>query len=139
MTDTRILHGTPEWFNMVGAVMMDAARQAELRPGLSVSLVERYTDGAELGPGLFQGLRFEIAGGKPRFRLGVQPDERGDITVEVTKAASYALNTLRGDDPLFHVAFAAVQANGELKVDGDLAQLGTWFSVVHDRIVAKTR
>lgn len=136
--DMKLPHGTTEWFNMVGTVLMDAARQAELLPHQNVCLVERYTDGIELSPGLFQGLRFEIVGGKPSFRLGAQFDERGDVTVDVTKAASYTLNTLRGDDPLFHAAFADLQANGDFKVDGDLSRLGSWFSVVHDRIVDKT-
>jgi hypothetical protein len=45
---------------------------------------------------------------------------------------------LRGDDPDFHTALAASQANGQLKVDGDFSRLGSWFGVVHDRIVART-
>lgn len=123
---------------MVGTVLEDAATHARLPPDFNVCMVERYTDGIELSPGLLQGLRFEIIGGKPSFRLGAGRDERGDITIEVTKAASHTLNTLRGADPDFRAALADLQANGELKVDGDLSRLGSWFSVVHDRIVDRT-
>lgn len=136
--DVKQPHGTVEWFNMVGTVLMDAARQAELPPNWNVSLVERYTDGIELSPGLYPGLRFDIVGGKPSFRLGARLGERGDITVDVTRAASYTLNTLRGDDPLFHAAFAHLQATGEFQMEGDLSRLGSWFGAAHDRIVDKT-
>lgn len=123
---------------MVGKVLVDAAMQAGLPPECNVRLVERYIDGIELSPGLVQGLRFDIINGKPAFQLGARRDERGDITVEVTKAASYTLNTLRSDDPHFHAAFVNLQAASELKIDGDLSQLGSWFSAVHDRIVDRT-
>ncbi|MYM75012.1 hypothetical protein GTP56_22845 [Duganella sp. FT134W] len=131
-------HGRARWFEMVGEVLLDAATQANLPPDLNIRLVERYIDGTELSPGLVQGLRFDIVNGKPAFQLGARPDERGDITVEVTKAASYTLNTLRSEDPRFHAAFTNLLAAGELKIDGDLSQLGSWFSVVHDRIVDHT-
>lgn len=131
-------HGTAQWFEMVGKVLLDAATQAGLPADCNIRLVERYIDGIELSPGLVQGLRFEIADGKPAFQLGAGRDERGDITVLVTKAASYTLNTLRSDDPHFHAAFTNLQATGALKIDGDLSRLGSWFSVVHDRIVDRT-
>lgn len=134
----KVRHGTTAWFDMVGTVLMDAATRAELPSDHNVSLVERYTDGDKLGTGLVQGLRFEIIGGEPSFRNGAGRDERGDITVDVTKAASYVLNTLRGDDPEFHAALAALQADGQMKIDGDLSRLGSWFGVVHDRIVEQT-
>ena len=134
----KIPHATTAWFAMVGRVMEQAALHAGLPPDLNVSLVERYTDGSEAGPGLMQGLRFEIIGGRPTFRQGVRHGERGDITVEVTTSASRRLNTLYGADPAFSAAFAELQASGELKVDGDLSALGSWFETVHDGIVDRT-
>jgi hypothetical protein len=134
----KIAHGTSAWFDMVGTVLMDAAMEAELLPTYNVCLVERYIDGIEVGPGLVQGLRFEIVGGKPFFRLGARHDEWGDVTVDVTKAASYTLNTLRSADPRFRAAFDELQGNDELKVEGDLSLLDRWFGVVHDRIVGRT-
>nr|WP_314547545.1 hypothetical protein [uncultured Massilia sp.] len=134
----KIPHGTPAWFAMVGTAMVDAARQAALPPDLHVSLVERYTDGIEVAPGLLQGLRFDIAGGQPSFRIGAGPDERGDVTIAVTAAASRALNTMPGADPRFAALFADLQACGVLTIDGDLARLGAWFGAVHDRIVERT-
>jgi hypothetical protein len=134
----KVLHGTAAWFDMVGSVLMDAATRAELPQDHNVSLVERYTDGSALGPGLVQGLRLDIINGKPSFRRGARRDECGDVTVEVTRAASYKLNTLPGDDPAFQRALAHLQANGELKIEGDPARLGVWFTVVHDQIVAQT-
>ncbi|USX25933.1 hypothetical protein NHH73_25750 [Oxalobacteraceae bacterium OTU3CINTB1] len=135
----KILHGTTAWFDMVGALMKDAAAQAALPADFNVSLVERYTDGVQLGAGLAQGLRFEIVGGKPSFRLGAGPNEQADITVEVTVAGSRQLNTLHGADPRFSAALAKLQSTGQLKIDGDLARLGGWFDGVHDQIVQRTR
>lgn len=135
---TKVAHGTAAWFDMVGRVLQDAATQAKLAPDVHVCLVERYIDGRELGQGLVQGLRFEIVGGKPAFRRGARQDERGDITVEVTQAASHALNILYAADPRFLTTLADVQAKGEFTVDGDLVRLGTWFEVAHDRIVDRT-
>lgn len=135
----KIAHGTTAWFGMVGSLMVEAAVKAKLPPGLQVSLVERYTDGIDMGEGLVQGLRFDIIGGQPSFRLGARRDERGDITIEVTAAGSRTLNALRGDTPYFHAALAELQASGELKVDGDFSQLGSWFGAVHDLIVDRTR
>ena len=135
----KVQHGTTAWFEMVGTLMTEAALQARLPPDFHVCLVERYIDGVDLGAGLVQGLRFEIVGGKPSFRLGVRRQERADITVEVSVAASRELNTLYSADPDFHAAFAKSQSDGELKLDGDLALLGDWFGAVHDRIVDRTR
>lgn len=138
-SQAKVPHGTAAWFDMVGAVMCEAAAMARLGPDFNVSLAERYTDGAALPGGLVQGLRFAIAGGKPSFRSGVEQDaERADITVEVTTAASRELNTLPGADPAFHAAYARLLASGELRVTGDFAQLGSWYGAVHDRIVAHT-
>ena len=137
--DAKLAHGTAAWFRMVGNVMRDAALQANLPPDTRVSLVERYTDGIELAPGLVQGLRFEIADGRPAFRVGARPDELADIVIEVTKAASHRLNTLYGADPAFQAAFAGFQRSGALKVTGALSELGDWFGAVHDRIVDRTR
>ena len=136
--DAKLAHGTAAWFRMVGSAMRDAALQAGL-PDTGVSLVERYTDGVELAPGLVQGLRFEIADGRPAFRVGARPDESADIVIEVTKAASRRLNTLYGADPAFQAAFAGFQRSGALKVTGALSRLGDWFGAVHDRIVDRTQ
>lgn len=135
----KILHGTTAWFEMVGALMKDAASRAALPADFNIGLVERYTDGVDLGGGLVQGMRFEIVRGEPSFRLGAEPNEQANITVEVTMAGSRQLNTLYGDDPRFSAALAHLQGTGQLKIDGDLARLGEWFSAVHDQIVHRTR
>jgi hypothetical protein len=137
--EMKVLHGTTAWLEMVGALMEEAALQADLSPNLNVSLVERYTDGVELSEDLVQGLRFEIIGGKSSFRLGARRGERADITVEVTAAGSRELNTLHSADSNFHTALAKLESNGDFKVDGDLSRLGNWFTAVHDRIVDRTR
>ena len=131
-------HGSAAWFGMVGALMCEAAREAALPPGLHVSLVERLLDGAPLPGGQVAGLRFDILGGRPAFRIGVGPDEVGDITIEVTVAASRTLNTLYGADPRFGAEFTRLQQAGALRITGDLERLGSWFDAIHDRIVART-
>jgi len=131
-------HGSAAWFGMVGALMCEAAREAALPPGLHLSLVERFLDGAALPGGQVAGLRFDIRDGRPAFRIGVGPDETGDIMIEVTAAASRTLNTLYGADPRFAAEFTRLQKAGALRIAGDLGQLGSWFDAVHDRIVART-
>jgi hypothetical protein len=131
-------HGTAAWFEMVGALMCEAASQAALGPAFNVSLVERYTDGVALAGGLVQGLRFDVIGGAPSFRVGARRDEPADIAVEITAAASLELNTLYSDDPQFEAALNRFQGSGEMRVTGDLSPLGAWFGAVHDRIVDRT-
>ncbi|TFW26533.1 hypothetical protein [Duganella callida] len=131
-TPDKIPHGTAAWFEMVGQVMMQAALDARLTADINVSLVEHYTDGD-------QGLRFEIRNGEPSYTASVDKDERGDITVAVTAAASRQLNTRYSDDPEYGSLMAHLADIGELSVTGDLSRLGSWFAVVHDRIVDRTR
>ena len=132
---TRLAHGTSAWFEMVGRLICEAAERAGLPANLNLSLVERYTDGTELADGLMQGLRLDIVSGKPSFRLGARPDERADITVEVTAAASRELNSLYSSDPRYLAATRRLQKRGALRVDGDMQRLGAWLGTVHDPIV----
>jgi hypothetical protein len=112
--------------------------EAVLPADLNVGLVERCTDGIRFQDGLMQGIRFDICAGKPTFRVGAFPEERADITVEVTAAASRELNALYGMDPRFHAALSRLQESGNMRIDGDLQRLGDWFRAVHDRIVDRT-
>lgn len=136
--DSRIAHGSGAWFDMVGRLMCEAAQAAGLPADLDLSLVERYTDGQPLAPDLVQGIRFDIRAGLPSYRVGAGRDERGDITVEISAAASRALNTLYGADPRFASELERLRHGGEFHIDGDLARLGAWFDAVHDRIVDRT-
>lgn len=61
----RVRQGTKGWVEMVGDIMREAAMRSNISPELTVSLVERYTDGASVAEGLVQGIRFDI----PRGRL----------------------------------------------------------------------
>lgn len=140
MTSTEQLPpGTPAWLAMVGTLMREAAAQAGLPPSLTVSFVERYTDGAALADGLVQGLRFDISGGQPSFRVGVRPDEAADIVVEITAAGARQLNSRYTHDPAYAATLAELLRTGAMRVVGDPAQLGTWLATVHDPIVARTR
>lgn len=69
--DMKLCQGTTEWFNMLGTLMSEAASRAGLSPQLTLSLVERYTDGVDLFEGLVQGIRFDITGGKSSFRIRI--------------------------------------------------------------------
>lgn len=135
---TTLPHGTAAWFAMVGSLMCEAATQAALPPTTRISLVERYSDGAALGGGLIQGLRFDIAGGRPAFRVGAHPGEQADITVEVSAAASLTLNSSYSADPAFHAALVEATRSGALRISGDISRLGDWFGAVHDAIVDRT-
>jgi len=135
---TRLSHGSVAWWEMVGQLMCDAATRAALPADVNLSLVERCTDGISLPGALLPGLRFELVGGQPTFRVGVRHDERGDIDIAVTAAASRELNTLYGADPHFQAALARLQHSGALTIRGDLARLGEWFGAVHDQIVDRT-
>jgi len=138
INDVRLPHGTTAWFEMAGTLMCEFASQARLSPDLNVSLVERYTDGVKLSEGLVQGIRFDIIGGKPSFRVGVRQDERADITVELTTAASHELNTLHSADPNYQTALGKFVSTGKMRTDGDPSQMGDWLNAVHDPIVDRT-
>lgn len=116
--------------------MCEAASDPALPGNLNASLVERYTDGANVAEGRVQGIRLDIRGGAPSFRVGVGRAERGDVTVEVTSAAARHLNALRGAD--FSIARERYLASGEMRLEGDPALLGTWLDAVHDPIVDRT-
>ncbi len=137
-TDAKVRQGTTAWFEMAGTLMSEAASRAGLSPELNVSLLERYTDGIELSDGLVQGLRFDITGGKPSFRVGVRQDERADVVVELPAAAARRLNTLRSADPQYQTARDHFVSEGEMRVDGDPGRLGRWLAAVHDPIVDRT-
>jgi hypothetical protein len=137
-TNSRLHQGSVAWFEMVGTLMCEAASQSGLSPNLNVSLVERYTDGVELSEGLVQGLRFDIVGGRPSFRVGAQHGERADITIEITAAAARTLNILYSANPNYSAALETFLSIDEMRVDGDPAQMGGWLRAVHDPIVDRT-
>lgn len=137
-TNGRQSQGTAAWFEMAGTLMCEAASRSGLSPNLHVSLVERYTDGVELSKGLFQGLRFNIIGGVPSYRVGVRQDERADVTVEITAAAAHLLNTLHNADPRYQAALGNFAGTSEMRTDGDPSQMGAWLNAVHDPIVDRT-
>ena len=137
-TNASLQQGTVAWFEMVGTLMCEAAVQSGLSPDLNVSLVERYTDGVELSEGLVQGLRFDIVGGRPSFKVGAQHGEQADITIEITAAAARALNILYSADPNYSAALETFLSIDEMRVDGDPAQMGGWLRAVHDPIVDRT-
>ena len=138
MAISKLQLGTTAWFEMVGALMIEAVTRSGLPKELTLSLVEIYTDGVELGDGLVQGIRFDVISGRPSFRVGVRPDERGDVTVEITTAGAQRLNSLRSADPLYAAAIDQVLRTGEMRVDGDPARLGGWLQELHDPIVERT-
>lgn len=134
----KVPQGTPVWFEMVGMLMSEFATNARLPHDLAVSLVERYTDGTEIGDGRVQGIRFDIVDGRPLFRIGAASDERADVTVEVTAAVARELNALHSDDPAYAAARERAIATGAMRVDGDPSRLGGWLDAVHDPIVDRT-
>lgn len=138
ITGPKLHHGTTAWFEMVGTLLCEAALAAKLPPDLNFSLIERYTDSIALPNGLFEGLRFEIRGGTPSFRVGVFPDEQAEVTIEVTSATARTLNTLYSSDPDYSVVVKRHLDASELQVNGDLSPLGEWFAGVHDQIVDRT-
>ncbi|MDO1583773.1 hypothetical protein [Rhizobium oryzicola] len=123
---------------MVGTTMCDAATRAVLPASMTVYLVERYLDGVTQADGRVQGIRFDIIAGMPSFQIGVLPQEKGDITIEITMAAARRLNSLTSADPAYRQAIADSLGTGEMVVDGDLRRLGPWLEEVHDIIVKRT-
>ena len=136
--NAKLRQGTAAWFEMVGELLCDAAVQAKLSPNLNLSLVERYTDGIALPGGLIQGLRLDISGGTPSFRVGVFPDEVADVVIEVTANAARALNTFRSDDPEYSATLNIYLGSNEMQIAGDLSEIEAVFASVHDPIVQRT-
>lgn len=131
-------HGTMAWFEMVGTLMCAATARAGLAPNLNWSLVERYVDGATLPDGRIQGIRFDIVNGAPAFRIGVDKDERGDVTIEVCAAAARELNLLYAADPAYEAFRDRAIRQGRIRVDGDLGAMAHWLAALHDPIVDHT-
>jgi hypothetical protein len=123
---------------MVGALMVEAATRSGLPRELTLSLVEIYTDGVELADGLVQGICFDIIAGRPSFRVGVRPGERGDVTIEITTAAAQRLNSLRSVDPSYADAINQALRTGEMRVDGAPSRFGGWLQELHDPLVERT-
>lgn len=139
METPKLTQGTTAWFEMVGLLMTQAATDAALPSSLNVSLVERYTDGAEVPDGRVQGIRFDVVAGAPSYRIGADREETADIVVEITAAAARRLNSLPAADPAYRVARQRYLETGEMRVTGDPERLGAWLEAVHDPIVARTR
>ncbi len=137
-TDERLLHGSEAWFHMLGSLLCEAAASADLPEDLSASLLERYTDGTPVADGLVQGIRFDVVAGRPSFRVGVRPDERADVVIEITSAAARTLNMLRVADPDYLAALDRFARTGEMRVVGDPSMLGSWLPAMHDRVVDRT-
>ncbi|AJR23378.1 hypothetical protein [Sphingobium sp. YBL2] len=137
-THSRLLQGSHAWFEMVGTVVCDAFNEGGPYSAFDWTFVERYSDGAPLADGLMQGIRFDIRAGFATYRVGVWPDERGDVTIEVTVAAARALNLLHNDDPYFDSAREAALEMGALRVEGDLSPIATALAQTHDHIVDRT-
>lgn len=135
----KLQQGTTAWFEMVGTLMSEAASRAGLSPDLTISLVERYTDGAELPGGLVQGIRFDIVAGRPSYRVGVRPEETADITVEVTRAAARELNLLSSADPRYRPVRDELLRTARMRIAGDISRIGAWLDAVHDPIVDRTK
>lgn len=138
MTDVKLCQGTIAWFEMVGTLMCQAAARAGLASDLNLSLVELYTDGAPLCGGFVQGLRFDIRDGISSFRAGSCLDEEADIRIEITSAVARQLNSLYSADPRYQSALNRFLKTGQMRVDGDLTQMGSWLQTVHDTIVDRT-
>lgn len=138
MDHSKIRQGTTAWFHMVGQLMTRTANEAGLPTSLSVSFVERYTDGSEVAGGLVQGIRFDIADGRPSFRVGAGHDETADVVVEIAADAARRLNILRTADQAYSAALQNYLEGGEMRVTGDPSRLGSWFEAVHDAIVERT-
>lgn len=136
--ETQYVAGSVEWLTMVGEVLLAAARSAALPADLTLSLVEHYIDGPEIARGLFQGLRFDISNGRPNFRVGVTPDEVGDITIHIAPEVAQRLNQLYTSNPALEEFQLEALASGKLRIRGDPSQLGSWFAATHDEIVSRT-
>ena len=136
--EVKLPQGTPAWFEMVGTLMNEFAAGASLPPELNVSLVERYTDGVEIGYGLVQGIRFDIVNGRPSFRIGAGRDERADVIVEITAAVARELNLIQSHDSTYPAAWDRAVAAGNMRIHGDPSRLGGWLEAVHDPIVDRT-
>lgn len=136
--DAPLVPGTAPWFAMVGAVLCETADDVGLPADLTISLVERYTDGEPWSDGLVQGLRLDVVRGRATVRVGVAPDETGDVTILVTAAAARRLNAFRSSDPEYDRVRAALVGSGELSVEGDPSPVAEVLARAHDPIVERT-
>lgn len=132
------LQGSEAWFVMVGTIVCRALNESEARHVGRWRLVERYVDGKPFSHGLMQGIRFDLRNGVATFRVGIQPGEAADATIEVTAGAARALNLLHADDPRFAVAMENALRTGALAIEGDLSPISAALAASHDEIVDRT-
>jgi len=135
---SRLVQGSHAWFEMVGTVVCNALNEGRPYSSFGWAFVERYSDGGRLADGLIQGIRFDVREGVATYRVGVQPDERGDVTIEVTAIVARALNLLHTGDPHFDSARERAIDTGALRIEGDLSPIATALAQTHDHIVDRT-
>jgi hypothetical protein len=134
----KLPQGTAAWFAMVGVEIVRVAAKVGLPPGLRLSVIERYFDGAALEKGVYQGLRIEVADGTLAYRTGVRADETADVVIEVTAQTARQLNLLLSADPAYRQTLSDAASRGDFRVSGDLGALGQVFNMAHDSIVRRT-
>jgi len=138
MTDMKLRQGTTAWFEMVGMLICEAASRAGLASDFNLSPVELHTDGLSLCGGFVQGLRFDIRNGIASFWAGARLGEEADIRIEITSAAAGQLNSLYSADPRYQAALERFLSTGQMRVDGDPTQIGSWLQTVNDTIFDRT-
>jgi hypothetical protein len=134
----KLPQGSLAWFDMVGDEIAKVAAHIGLPPGLRLSMIERYLDGAALENGFCQGLRIDVDDGALACRTGVGADETADVVIEVTGPAARTLNLLFSADPNYRRTLAEAVARGELRVSGDPGPLAPVLDMAHDAIVRRT-
>lgn len=134
----KLPQGTAAWFDMVGNELVRAAAEVKLPPDLRLSVLERYTDGAEIEAGVRQGLRIDVADAAIVPRTGVYDDEVADVMIEVTAGLARRLNLLLSSDPSYADTLETATAMGDLRVSGALGPIEHVFRLAHDRIVKGT-
>jgi hypothetical protein len=134
----KLPQGTAAWFAMVGAEIVRVAAKVGLPPGLRLSVIERYVDGAVLEDGVHQGLRIEVADGTLAYRTGVRGGETADVVIEVTAQTARQLNLLLSADPAYRQTLSEAASRGDFRINGDLGALGHVFDMAHDSIVRRT-
>ncbi|PZQ28679.1 MAG: hypothetical protein DI562_10400 [Stenotrophomonas acidaminiphila] len=135
---SKIVQGSEPWFRMAGALVCRALGDSGAQGIARWRLIERYVDGEPFSDGLVQGIRFDIREGVATFRVGVQPGETADATIEVTAGVARALNLLHTDDPRFALAMEDAIRTGALVIEGDLSPISAALAVSHDAIVDRT-
>jgi hypothetical protein len=130
--------GSTAWYEMQEREVVAAFAHAGWSSDVRFTLVERFHGAEPFPDGRLQGFRVDVAGSTVTYRRGVDADETGDATVDITFEALRELVHLSSRDPAHAAAVERLTRSGDIVRSGRWEQLGDVSPAVHQRVFEQT-